>query len=178
MPSDAPLPPSDDQAAAIAAMREEWARIEPEVSRARDPEADEDEEDERLTHRSELFRDFLDRHGSLLVAMGLAPEMADAASLEVLQRRFLEADDEVKKREEELLQTQADAAEALSKLSVAGLRLLAQYEAIPQTQWDELEPDARRTTYETLELLREHREEMLGELPLEQRREWERRLGL
>ena len=39
-------------------------------------------------------------------------------------------------------------------------------------------PDQRRQGYEVLEQLRAHRDEILAELPLELRQEWERRLGL
>ena len=46
-----------------------------------------------------------------------------------------------------------------------------------QEEWDALPLERRMKLYDLLEALRRNRESMLSTLPVEARREWERRLG-
>jgi len=152
-------------------MRADWRRIHDEIVRRSDPESPEDEE-----QRAEVFREFLERHESTLAAMKMSPDKANAAMLEA-QRQFLEADAEVKRVEEALLQARANEAERSTEWIVAMLQQIEKLEAMSEEDWDALEFDHRVRVREALEMLRENREDFLSELPLELRTEWERRLG-
>jgi hypothetical protein len=46
-----------------------------------------------------------------------------------------------------------------------------------QEEWDAMPPDQHVNLYAVLEALRPSRPSILGTLPIELRREWERRLG-
>ncbi len=180
MPDDSTPPLSTEQAAAIAAMRAEWATIKDEVLRP--PAVGEDEEDNEAVvaewnRRTEVMRGFLGRHGATLVAMGMDPSQADGSQMSELQAQYLEADAEAQKAEEKLLQADADVGDAVAKVAVAGLTALEHFEALSQEQWDAMTSEERLQGYDALETFRGVREEFLSRLPLEERKEWERRLG-
>jgi hypothetical protein len=165
----------EDIAAAIAAMREEWKRIAPEIMRPVDPELLDDEVRELFAQRSALWRGFVERHRVAFRATNANAEKRVEAAMDQAEREFMEADEEVRKAEEELLQARADSAESQQALVEGMLGTLAGLEALSAEDWDKMEPMQRKNTYEILTELREDRPEMLAELPAERRRYWESR---
>jgi hypothetical protein len=175
-PDPSPLPDPAEQAAAIAAMRKEWEDLREQVMEWNE-ELPEDEEAEDATRRTALLRDFFARHREALIAAGVQNEQLDLTELEADLARFLHSDAAYHDAEEKLLQMAAIKAQADHDLAIA---LLAHFESlvkIPPEEWDAMPEDERGPLQTTLAHFRENREEMLGVLPIADRREWEERLG-
>lgn len=166
-------PEPDSMAEAIAAMRREWAEIEERVMSKPDPEMDEEDQAEANATRARLLEEFLARHKEAIIAANPDPAKCDPAKLEELRRDLRQSAETVQKAEDQLLQTTADLAEADAMLTIALLDTLRSLEELSDAEWDAMEPEQRKTTWEALEELRGRREEMLESLPLEERRKWE-----
>ena len=63
---------------------------------------------------------------------------------------------------------------SVQQLTEAALSMLASLEALPPEQWAGMDEGQRKNTYETIEMLREQRADMLAELPIERRRHWKK----
>lgn len=175
-PPDSPLLPPDDFAAALAAMRREWGELRAH-QRLFDPKLPPEDRSEAAARQMVIFRDFLHRHRAVFAAPDVADEDREPQEMARLLQTFLDASEQADRTEETFLQRNADLADACRGLVPELLKKLAWLESMPQEEWDAMPPDARVNLYDLLAALRPSRESMLGTLPIELRREWERRLG-
>jgi hypothetical protein len=165
--------------AAEAALRREWAEIKEEVLRANRAIEDEDEKAEAAARRmQELLTGFVERHRKTLRVLGADPALLDPAGLTERFQKFIDAEREYRQAEDALLIATANKAEGQQAVNILLLQKLEEWEALPDSAWDAMSPDERRQDYELLEQLRARCDEILAELPLQLRQEWERRLGL
>jgi hypothetical protein len=175
-PPDAPQLPPDDFAAALDAMRGEWAEV-----RAHQPlygpELPEEDRYEAAVRQMAIFRAFLERHRAVFAAPELTEQDREPQEMTRLLQLFLDASEKVQRSEEKALQLSAVLADGCRELVLECLKQLARLESMPQEEWDALSRESRVNHYTLLEALRPSRESMLGTLPIELRREWERRLG-
>ncbi|HEV7406604.1 MAG TPA: hypothetical protein VGO11_26875 [Chthoniobacteraceae bacterium] len=175
-PPDSPLPPPDDFAGALAAMRREWAELRAHEPLS-DPELPEEDRYEAAVRRMAGFRAFLHRHHAVFTAPDLTEQDREPLEATRLLQLFLDASEKVQRGEEKALQLSADLADGCRDLVLELLNKLAWLESMPQEEWDAMPPETRVKLFDLLEALRPSRESMLGTLPIELRREWERRLG-
>jgi hypothetical protein len=174
-PDPTPLPDPAEQAAAIAAMREEWQELRAQITEWNE-ELPEDEEAEDAKRRTALLRDFFARHRAALLATGVQNEQLDLTELEADLARFLHSDASYHDAEEKLLQMTAMKAEKEQALTVTLLGHFESLENISPEEWDAMSEDERGPLETTLAHFRANREAMLSVLPIELRREWEGRL--
>lgn len=158
-------------------MQREWAEIRDEVLRfvSGIPEEDRPEAARRM---KVLMSGFLERH-----QQALAHRAGDSDRLEPVRfaqhfQRYFDAERAYQRGVDALLIATADKADAERAVSIQILQNLEDWEALPESVWEAMTPAERKEGYEALEHLREQRDAVLAELPLEQRQEWERRLGL
>ena len=90
--------------------------------------------------------------------------------------KYLKSEAAVAAAEEVMLQAAAQKAESDLALAVSQLVLLEKMESIPQEQLDAASEESRAQFLSARQTLQENREALLGELPTDLRREWERRL--
>jgi sugar phosphate isomerase/epimerase len=170
-----PLPP-DDLAAAVAAMRREWAEVCAHQPLA-NPGLPEEDRYEAAMRQMAIYRAFLDRHRAVFAAPDLAEQDLEPQKAARRLQLFLDWCEQEERREEKLLQENADLADGCHDLVLELLNQLARLESMSQEEWDALPLETRLKLNALLEALRPSRLSMLGTLPIALRREWERRLG-
>jgi hypothetical protein len=175
-PPDSHLPPPDDLAGAIAAMRREWAEVNAHQP-LYDPELPEEDRYEAAVRQMAIFRAFLDRHRAVFAAPGLTEQDREPLEATRLLQEFIDASEKAQRTQEKALQLNADLADSCRNLVLEVLNKLVWLRSLPQEKWDAMPPEQRVNLYDLLEALRPSRESMLSTLPIELRREWERRLG-
>jgi hypothetical protein len=176
-PDPTPHPGFDEQAAALAAMRRDWAEIREEVMNwDNDEELLDCEKREALIRRTTLLKHHVAKHRAILLAQGTDPAALETARMEKSLAKFLESEAAVAAAEEVMLQAAAQMAESNLDLAVSQLELLEKMESLPQEQLDAASEEDRAQFFSTMQELQENREALLGELPIELRREWEGRL--
>ncbi|HEV7401847.1 MAG TPA: hypothetical protein VGO11_02930 [Chthoniobacteraceae bacterium] len=134
------------------------------------------EKREALVRRTTLLRNHVAKHRAILLAQGTDPAALETAKMEQSLSEFLESEAAVAAAEEVMLQAAAQKAESDLALAVSQLVLLEKMESIPQEQLDAASEESRAQFLSARQELHENREALLGELPIELRREWEERL--
>lgn len=175
-PLDSTPTPPDDFAAALAAMRREWGELRAH-QQLLDPKLPREDRPEAAARQLVIFRDFLHRHRAVFAAPDLAERDREPQEMTRLLQTFVEASEKADRTEETFLQQNADLADACRDLVPELLKKLAWLESMPQEEWDAMPPEMRVDFYNLLAALRPSRESMLSTLPIELRREWERRFG-
>ena len=169
------MPPTPDPRrvklkAAADAMFADYQAIEGKVAKS-DPA-------EVASYKVELMREFCAVHADTIEAMAKVSSHPIFAAMRAQLQVFTKIDDEIERADDEDLRAQAKIGEAEEKAVVAGLELLAQMEALSEQDRMAMDPETRRQAMVLLTQLREDMSRMLGQLPIEQRREWEKRLGI
>jgi hypothetical protein len=174
-PDSSPVPNSDEQPAALAAMRRDWAEIREEVMHSNAELLDCDKP-AAAVRRTTLLKNHFAKHRATLLAQGMDPAKLDMADIEELMDRYLEADAAANAAEEVMLQAFAKKAESRLAVVVMLLERLEWMESIPREELDAAPEEGRAQFLSELQNLQENREALLGELPIELRREREGRL--
>ena len=168
-------PDSDEQEAALAAMRRDWAEMRDEMMHW-DKELLACDKRAEALRRMALLQRHRAKHRAILLAHPTDPAALELAATEKFLAGYLELDDAANEAEEVMLQAFAKRAEASQAAAVVMLARLEALESIPQEQLDAASEDGRAEFLGALQHLQENREALLGELPIELRREWEGRL--
>jgi hypothetical protein len=167
----------EEHEAALAAMRRDWAEIREEVMNGdNDEELLDCEKREALIRRTTLLKNHVAKPRAILLAQGTDPAALETVQMEKSLAEFLESEAAVAAAEEVMLQAAAQKAESDLALAVRMLELLEKMESLPQEQLDAASEEGRAQFLSALQTLQENREALLGELPIELRREWEGRL--
>lgn len=156
-------------------MRRDWAEIREEVLHW-DKEMLDCDKPAAALRRTALLKHHFAKHRAILLARGMDPAALEMADIEAFMARYLEADAAAKEAEEVMLQAFAKQADARRAVVVAMLQRLEWMESIPQEQHDAASEEGRAQFLRARQELQENREALLGELPIELRREWEGRL--
>ncbi|HEV7406602.1 MAG TPA: hypothetical protein VGO11_26865 [Chthoniobacteraceae bacterium] len=161
---------------AIVAMRREWAEV-----RAHQPlyhpELPEEDRYEVAVRQMAVFRAFLERHRAVFALPDLPERDRHAQETTRRLQLFIDWCEQEQRRLEEALQENADRTDFCDEFVLECLKQLVRLESMPQEKWDALPIEQALKLNDLLEALRANREAMLGTLPIELRREWERRLG-
>ena len=170
------MPPTPDPRrvklkAAADAMFADYQAIAGKLATKSDPT-------ERDEYQVELMREFCAAHADTIEAMAEVSSHPVFAAMRAQLQMFTKIDDEIERADDEDLDAQAKIGEAAEKEAVAGLELLEALEADFAENGAAKDPEMRRHAVLALEHCRKDAPRLLRQLPIEQRREWEKRLGI
>ena len=152
-------------------MFADYQAIQGKVAKESDPA-------EVAAYKVELMREFCAAHAETIEAMAEVSSHPVFAAMRAQVQVFTKIDDTIESRNDEDLRLQATLGEGVEKEAAAGLALLEAMETDFAENGAAKDPEMRRCGMLALAQLRKDRPRLLGQLPIEQRREWEKRLGI
>jgi hypothetical protein len=165
-----------DVPAAMAALHSAWAEMR-EVCLQLEPVVERGEMGAYQCGLAQLLDELYAGHQWALWEIGILDrEEMRAAQVEELLTKYPNGERDY--YADQLMQADATIADYQRLEAAERLSLLERLESATPEQMEAWTPEQRSEYFQGLTQLREEREEILGRLPIAERRDWERRLGL